>query len=429
MGTYRYISEHYPASAFTREDVRGGGGVAATDPYKSYGDWHPSTATTQAEIDSAFQYDTEYDDDLTSPHLFTAYLISYASHLRLCKETSHSTVCHLAIAETTQRTLEDGPALNQAGFGSADPRAGPNVDPGGSSSASNQTPERSRGGNRRNRKSDPDRRRKKQRAGPIDLKVTSGSKYFACPYYLHDREQHWRCNSYKLKRIVDVRQHIRRKHVQQNHCPICGRDFPNDPDNATRDQHISERACLPSYDFHYPGATIDQLHAMSSAASESTARNDEERWYTIWDILLPNAINRPPSPYIYDDGTSTNIHDAFDEYRRSDSFAQLMNAFPQETRERMVNGFGELLNGLSIFVDTWIGRHALHNNHDVEVPGSISLPQLSDLPQDASGMPINFPQNPTPDQNPHSLFNPSQHPFEFDANFGADYGDEYFSFE
>ncbi|KAK5633658.1 hypothetical protein RRF57_009372 [Xylaria bambusicola] len=119
----------------------------------------------------------------------------------------------------------------------------------------------------------------------------------ACPFYLRDKERHRNCLNYKLNRIVDVRLHIVRAHVQPSHCPQCGNEFQNDPDYAQRDAHIAH--CQTVREVIRPsGATSEQLERMRVAAMHRGHGSTEEgRWYAIWDIMFP-GIARPQSPII-----------------------------------------------------------------------------------------------------------------------------------
>ncbi|KAJ2982225.1 hypothetical protein NUW58_g6490 [Xylaria curta] len=138
-----------------------------------------------------------------------------------------------------------------------------------------------------------DRRRIKPRSGPARRRLT-----FACPFYLHNKEAHRGCLNYELKRIVDVRQHIYRSHVQSSYCSRCGIEFQDDHNYSQRDAHITEGNCAVNSNIPlHTGATSDQLGNMSNPATHGRGANDEERWYSIWRIMFPGDDD-PPSPYI-----------------------------------------------------------------------------------------------------------------------------------
>jgi hypothetical protein len=67
----------------------------------------------------------------------------------------------------------------------------------------------------------PGRGRKRQPSSASSQKRGPNLQWL-CPFYLSDQEAHRQCLRFKLSRIVDVRIHILRKHLQQSHCPRCG---------------------------------------------------------------------------------------------------------------------------------------------------------------------------------------------------------------
>lgn len=126
---------------------------------------------------------------------------------------------------------------------------------------------------------------------------------FACPY-----QKKGECDWYRpLNRIPDVRLHIYRKHQQPIHCRVCGFVFPSsDIANSLRDEHELQSACEPRQ-FHYPGATPDQIRGIASSARnrrDNLNILERERWYVIWRHLFP--LDTPPSsPYLDGDVSST----------------------------------------------------------------------------------------------------------------------------
>ncbi|KAH8886090.1 hypothetical protein GQ53DRAFT_876448 [Thozetella sp. PMI_491] len=81
------------------------------------------------------------------------------------------------------------------------------------------------GTNKRKRTGNPSNGGKKVRVNVESTKNSSlpPERRWACPFHKHDIDT---CLSvFSLARIVDVRQHIHRKHTQPLHCPICGINF------------------------------------------------------------------------------------------------------------------------------------------------------------------------------------------------------------
>ena len=112
----------------------------------------------------------------------------------------------------------------------------------------------------------------------------------ACPFYVKFGVTS--CFS-GLRRISDIRQHIRRKHMQPLHCSTCGVVFGQE---SSKNEHVQRSDCSPTA-VSLPGATEAQWKRISSFAKGQPVRSDHERWYEIWDILFPNS-SRPPSSRI-----------------------------------------------------------------------------------------------------------------------------------
>ncbi|KAI0513232.1 hypothetical protein F5B22DRAFT_611736 [Xylaria bambusicola] len=190
----------------------------------------------------------------------------------------------------------DGPAAQSCTTAGGDPsRTLPKNTFTGFSEAS-AWPQKNRHSRRQQRDEDDDDRphhpRGKAQKGALDTICS-----LACPFYLRDKERHRNCLNYKLNRIVDVRLHIVRAHVQPSYCPQCGTEFQNDSDYAQRDTHIAH--CQIVREIIRPsGATSEQLERMRVAAMHrGHGSTEESRWYAIWDIMFP-GVARPPTPII-----------------------------------------------------------------------------------------------------------------------------------
>lgn len=107
------------------------------------------------------------------------------------------------------------------------------------------------------------------RASPCTVLTESPS--FACPYVLHNPKKYRSCRTKTLRRIRDVKQHIRREHKQ-----------PEDPE----------------------GVTAEQGSSLGRKPGSGTYKDLEAQWYLIWDIVFPHRVQeRPSSPYQPDDIT------------------------------------------------------------------------------------------------------------------------------
>ncbi|KAI0095674.1 hypothetical protein F4776DRAFT_677389 [Hypoxylon sp. NC0597] len=190
----------------------------------------------------------------------------------------------------------------------------------------------------------PGRRREKRLPVPnVPGRADTSGSLWACPFYVRNGEEHWRCLDFKLKRIVDVRQHIYRKHVLPVHCPTCGVEFAHE---YLRVEHIIASFCEPRQ-FNLSGAAADQLEAMSRAARDGNASTEEERWFEIWMILFP-GIARPESPYI-PSGLSTYTC-LINQYRHSTRFQQrVISSMPGNGSAQTENIMAGMLNDLSLY--------------------------------------------------------------------------------
>ncbi|RYP74224.1 hypothetical protein DL771_003157 [Monosporascus sp. 5C6A] len=128
--------------------------------------------------------------------------------------------------------------------------------------------------------------------GSSQLNFTrANSLCFICPFQKYVGHTFY-CGHFK--RISDLRQHIRRVHVQPLHCPRCGEIFKGDPD---RNVHIRQRECERVRFPPYPGITWEQWGKIHEAASlKQTKRDEVQRWNEMRQILFPGM---PPTSEIY----------------------------------------------------------------------------------------------------------------------------------
>ncbi|OTB11425.1 hypothetical protein K445DRAFT_26587 [Daldinia sp. EC12] len=250
-----------------------------------------------------------------------------------------------------------------------------------SSSSNDQGNSGRQPGKRNNNGDHPDRRDQKRRSTAPTLGQKKPQQKFACPFYRYDPWRYFGCVSYGLHRIGDVRQHILRKHAQEIHCPRCGLVFEGDRTNDRRDQHILERVCAERL-FNLPGITGERLDAMRNAASGSSTRNDEEKWYEIWVSLFP-GIQRPPPEDVYlRPGFCVPAH-FIEEYQ-----SQSQHRLPMQ---RLIAVFtqgpfmGEdpyallraLFDDMSLYTRQRMGGHASNSQINEHMPGDTQSPILS----------------------------------------------------
>ncbi|KAF5647793.1 uncharacterized protein FTJAE_1476 [Fusarium tjaetaba] len=162
------------------------------------------------------------------------------------------------------------------------------------------------------------RRRQDQNDG-----VDDGPKYplarlstlsFECPFSKLNPHQYPECRGYRLSRLSDVMQHIKRQHhireVKIKHdatvreedavlyCARC-RDLFRGMGAAyrLRIHSTSEPQCHET-DIERSGVTIPkELKALKSELELHKRESEMERWYIIWDRLFPGK-DRPRSPHV-----------------------------------------------------------------------------------------------------------------------------------
>ncbi|KAI0885145.1 uncharacterized protein GGS22DRAFT_162880 [Annulohypoxylon maeteangense] len=253
-----------------------------------------------------------------------ALIAFFLGYLQYYQKSGHLSVCQIIIS-TTQTTPKNDHPVDEA---EVDGVGGSSTSPSYNhnsqnlafpSSASKKYGNSKRQRGKRSRGDPPDRRGGKR--SPSSKRGDESQLTFACPYYYADKERHWYCHRFAFWRIGDVRQHIKRKHISPIYCPVCGDEFRSD---ALRDEHINAQTCQ-HHDFPHSWATAEQISSMDMAANELNSSSDEERWFTIWDIMFPDR-QQPPSPYISDTywGLQASVtRDVVNEYRTQPRYQQV----------------------------------------------------------------------------------------------------------
>ncbi|KAK0631228.1 hypothetical protein B0T14DRAFT_208 [Immersiella caudata] len=113
---------------------------------------------------------------------------------------------------------------------------------------------------------------------------------FACPFWKHNSVDWRQCFAYRLRRIKDVKQHLRRAHAKFCVCDRCGREFHNEQLLRT---HLSVVPLCNSRQFQRKWLSEAQKAFLKKRASGTV----EAQWYAIWDVIFPESP-RPPSPYL-----------------------------------------------------------------------------------------------------------------------------------
>lgn len=133
-------------------------------------------------------------------------------------------------------------------------------------------------------------RRKKR--PKIAEEETTENLSFACPFSKKSPSIYRRCYRYELKRVRDVKQHLRRCHRKAVYCPVCSQTFPTE---EARDTHVRQRNCPENP--RMPVEGISDVQAQKLAARCSSKESPEQQWFRVFDICFP-GLPRPRSPYV-----------------------------------------------------------------------------------------------------------------------------------
>ncbi|KAK0713769.1 hypothetical protein B0T26DRAFT_718302 [Lasiosphaeria miniovina] len=132
-------------------------------------------------------------------------------------------------------------------------------------------------------------------------------RLFACPFWKENSSQ-WRyCFRYRLRRIQDVKQHLRRVHAQSCHCVRCGHEFPCRQD---RDSHYASAIPCETRPFRRKWLTDDQTESLKKKSNPK--HTADQQWYAIWDVVFPDHPRRPDSPYL--DGSLSEDLSSFRDF-------------------------------------------------------------------------------------------------------------------
>ncbi|KAK1498124.1 hypothetical protein CCUS01_12900 [Colletotrichum cuscutae] len=121
-------------------------------------------------------------------------------------------------------------------------------------------------------------------------------KLLACPFGKMSPSKYPACSRFQLKRIRDVKQHLKRKHTPDDYCNRCLSIFD---DEESLMQHVSQP---DGFECQLPpkGRTLDGIsHRQSRDLSRkaNAELSEEKQWFAIWDIVFPQKP-RPESAYL-----------------------------------------------------------------------------------------------------------------------------------
>jgi hypothetical protein len=131
----------------------------------------------------------------------------------------------------------------------------------------------------------------KKRTRPMKGSVEGEEKSLACPYAKKDNLKHGACSKATLKRIQDVKQHLHRTH-EKIFCPRCEVTLSDEEELR---EHAKSILICPIQTALYDGITKARSSLLRGRVPANL--NQEQQWFTIWDILFPGQP-RPKDPYV-----------------------------------------------------------------------------------------------------------------------------------
>lgn len=126
------------------------------------------------------------------------------------------------------------------------------------------------------------------------VEADEARKYFACPFFKKDPVKYSDCHRYRLLRIRDVKQHLRRCHCRLIYCPVCDETFQKEED---RDTHTRQRTCQ-EVPFRIDGMTKLQQEKLAEKIWIKTS--EDTQWFKMFTTVFPDE-QPPSSPYIEPD--------------------------------------------------------------------------------------------------------------------------------
>jgi len=170
----------------------------------------------------------------------------------------------------------------------------------------------------------------------------------ACPFLRRNPLAHKNCLNIKIKRIRDLKQHLRRAHYPPKfYCPVCLKEYAlQDP----WEQHIQSRQCQPPAQKPERNNNVVSKEAQYMLSQRANRKQSErEQYYTIWDGLFGEDTPRPLNPHLGDMvEEALNLVSDFWRNKASEMIPPLLEARPgysgkaKEVEDLMLDLFDEV---------------------------------------------------------------------------------------
>ncbi|RKL01434.1 hypothetical protein BFJ68_g5179 [Fusarium oxysporum] len=115
---------------------------------------------------------------------------------------------------------------------------------------------------------------------------------FACPFYRKDPVRFLECINLRMVTISTVKQHLKRRHAANSHCPVCNKGFPS---SKVFEDHVRKGSCSRS-----KTNSLDSIppHILDALRFRSDRRmSSMTQWHEIW-VLLFGESDTTPKPLL-----------------------------------------------------------------------------------------------------------------------------------
>ncbi len=217
---------------------------------------------------------------------------------------------------------------------------------------------------------------KRQRLNPVEeygdpaaSLTMQHKKCLACPFEKKHRYKYRECYVLVITRISDLKQHIRRKHINA-YCPRCWKIFKDSGEQETHIRLPPESICPINTERPWDIITTDQQERLTQRVSPKL--NVEEQWYSLWDVLFPGE-QKPVSPY-----PDRPVSDDFESFRRffhdqgAEILASQLEGLSLRTEQGLVDAPRErvrssvlrqaVVQGFDVAIAHWLSETPLQGN-------------------------------------------------------------------
>lgn len=192
-------------------------------------------------------------------------------------------------------------------------------------------------------------------------------RLLACPFWKKDSIRHRDCFK-GVKRIRDVKQHLRRNHLQPVFCPRCGMEF-GDREAELRNHMRAAKQC-ENRSFPEPDG-ITAVHQKALKRYSDRGADEAAQWFVIWDHLFPGGPNgeppprRPTSPYV-GQGLSEDVS-ALREYAHREGWKGLATCSDPDLNDLAFRVDEELFQKMFEWVcEGWLARRSASSHQSWE---------------------------------------------------------------